>query len=91
MESRAEFHADSELEELRTGFNTMALGLQQTQRYLENQIENATDQIRFTLKSLKEKNLSLDKSRKLAVAQNEIKSQFLAHISHWWEEFCDLS
>ena len=82
MEARAEFHADSELEELRTGFNTMAIGLQQTQRYLENQIDNATNKLRFTLKSLKEKNLSLDKSRKLAVAQNEIKSQFLAHISH---------
>jgi two-component system, NarL family, sensor histidine kinase BarA len=82
MDARAEFIADAELEDLRIGFNSMAIGLQQTQQYLEQQIENATDQLRYTLNTLEQKNLSLENARKLAVTQNKIKSQFLAHISH---------
>jgi len=82
MDARADFIADSELEELRQGFNSMAIGLQKTQQYLEQQVDNATNQLRFTLKSLEQKNRSLENARRLAVAQNKIKSQFLAHISH---------
>ena len=82
MNARADFIADSELEELRQGFNSMAIGLQKTQQYLEQQVDNATNQLRFTLKSLEQKNRSLENARRLAVAQNKIKSQFLAHISH---------
>lgn len=82
MDARANFIADSELEELRQGFNSMAIGLQKTQQYLEHQVDNATNQLRVTLKSLEEKNRSLESAHRLAVAQNKIKSQFLAHISH---------
>ncbi|MGR9100623.1 MAG: response regulator, partial [Gammaproteobacteria bacterium] len=69
-------------EDLREGFNVMAIALQQTHQYLAKQVENATAQYRIAMKALKDKNIELGKIGELAVAQNEIKSQFLAHISH---------
>ena len=82
LSTRANFYAEDEIEDLREGFNIMAIGLEQTHIYLEKQVGNATDKLRKALKTLEIKNLTLEKSQQLAVAQNEIKSQFLAHISH---------
>ncbi len=82
LSTRADFKAKDEIEDLRRGFNVMAIGLEQTHRYLENQVENATSQLRKALNTLEIKNLSLEKAKDLAIAQNEIKSQFIAHISH---------
>ena len=82
MDARADFAAFAEIETLRQSFNAMAIGLKKNKSYLEQQIDNATNQLRVTLKSLKEKILSLEQTKELAVAQNDIKSQFLAHISH---------
>ena len=82
LSTRANFKAEYEIEDLREGFNVMAIGLEQTHQYLENQIEKATRKLTKANIELANKNQSLEKTKQLAVAQNEIKSQFLAHISH---------
>lgn len=82
MHSRAKPTNTTEIATLCDSFNAMAVGLQQTQNYLQQQIHKAIKELTTTMEELEEKNKSLEKTTKLAVMQNETKSQFLAHISH---------
>lgn len=82
MDARAGKASTTEIATLCDSFNTMAIGLQQTQNYLIQQVNNAVKELTVTMQALEEKNQSLEKTTQLAIAQNETKSQFLAHISH---------
>ncbi len=82
MNARATGSDITEISDLCQSFNTMAIGLQQTHNYLKQQVDIAVTQLNRTLSHLEEKNKSLEKTTKLAIAQNKTKSQFIAHISH---------
>ncbi len=82
MDARAGKVRTTEIDALCESFNAMAIGLQQTQNYLLQQVDNAVKELTATMQTLEEKNRSLEKTTQLAISQNEIKSQFLAHISH---------
>ncbi len=82
MDARAGKNSTTEIATLCESFNSMAIGLQQTQNYLIQQVNNAVKELTVAMESLEEKNQSLEKTTQMAIAQNETKSQFLAHISH---------
>lgn len=82
MNARATNSKISEIDDLCQSFNTMAIGLQQTHNYLVDQVEHAVNELKTALTNLEEKNKSLKESTRLAISQNETKSQFIAHISH---------
>lgn len=82
MDARAGTTTTTEIATLCESFNSMAVGLQKTQDYLLLQVSNAVKELTVTMQKLEEKNQSLEKTTQLAIAQNETKSQFLAHISH---------
>ncbi len=82
MDTRAEGSSISEIDDLCQSFNTMAIGLQQTQLYLIHQVELAVKELTSTLSNLEEKNKILKKNTQLAIHQNKTKSQFISHISH---------
>ena len=82
MDLRAVSSNTFEINILCQSFNTMAIGLQQTQSYLIKQVDLAVSELNRTLADLEEKNKSLEKSTHLAISQNKAKSQFIAHISH---------
>lgn len=82
MNSRAGSANITEIATLCESFNAMAIGLEQTQTYLQQQIHKAIKELTMTMETLEQKNKSLEQTTRLAVAQNETKSQFLAHISH---------
>ncbi|WP_031433547.1 response regulator [Methylomarinum vadi] len=82
MDARAGTTTTTEIATLCESFNAMAVGLQETQDYLLQQVNNAVKELTVTMEKLEEKNQSLEKTTQLAIAQNETKSQFLAHISH---------
>jgi two-component system, NarL family, sensor histidine kinase BarA len=82
MDARAETSSIYELDILSQSFNSMAIGLQQTQNYLLEQVDNAVKELTVAMAILEEKNKTLQNSSQIAVAQNETKTQFLAHISH---------
>ncbi len=80
--TRAKLSGTQEIQTLQRGFNSMASAMQKNQAHLERKIYNATVRLQHTLRSLEDKNLSLEESRKQAISQNKLKSQFLAHVSH---------
>ncbi len=82
MDARASKAGTTEIAALCDSFNVMAIGLQQTQNYLLQQVDNAVKELTAAMQELERKNRSLEKTTQLAIAQNETKSQFLAHISH---------
>lgn len=80
--ARAESQATPELATLQGGFNAMATELQRNQQHLEDQIQQATQQLQDTLKSLEKRNVQLELARQHAETQTNIKTQFLAQMSH---------
>lgn len=82
MNARAKGSRISEIDDLCQSFNSMAIGLQETQTYLLEQVEIAVKELKISLDKLEKKNLALKKSTQQAISQNKTKSQFLAHISH---------
>lgn len=82
MDTRAVGSSIFEVDALCKSFNSMAIGLQQTQNYLVHQVDRAMSELNLTLTHLEERNKSLEHSSQLATAQNKAKSQFIAHISH---------
>lgn len=82
LETRADFKAAGELEELKSGLNGMAAELQKNQENLERQVYKATLRLQRSLRSLEAQNRELAKAHRHAEAQNEMKTHFLAQVSH---------
>jgi two-component system sensor histidine kinase BarA len=74
--------ASAELLALENGINNMALALRDSRDELQNRIEQATQELRTTLKDLGVRNQELDVARRDAESANRTKSVFLANISH---------
>lgn len=74
--------ASGELKSLEVGINKMAKTLKASRANLEEQINQATSELRETLRVLEERNTELNVARMEAETANTAKSNFLANISH---------
>jgi two-component system sensor histidine kinase BarA len=74
--------ASGELRSLEEGVNAMACAMQSTHDKLEEQITQATSDLRETLEAVEIQNVELDLARKRALSASRNKSEFIADISH---------
>ncbi|MCB1820469.1 MAG: response regulator [Candidatus Competibacteraceae bacterium] len=71
-----------ELEVLEEGLQSAADRLNQARLRLEDQVQDATEELRCTLQALERKNAELEQAHQAALEANEAKSRFLSSMSH---------
>lgn len=74
--------ASAELKILETGINSMANSLKIAHTEMQNNVDEATRELRQTLETIEMQNAELDIARKEALAASKVKSEFLANMSH---------
>lgn len=74
--------ASSELKILESGINSMANSLKVAHNEMQNNVDEATRELRQTLETIEIQNAELDIARKEALAASKVKSEFLANMSH---------
>ena len=82
LDVRLDEQGSRELDDLASGINTMAQALQSAQGELQQNVDQATEDLRQTLETIEVQNIELDMARKTAQEANRIKSEFLANMSH---------
>jgi len=82
LSTRVAVNARAELKILQSGVNTMAEALEKNHERMQQNIIQATQELRDTLKTIASQNAELDTARKDALAASQIKSDFLANMSH---------
>jgi two-component system sensor histidine kinase BarA len=82
LQTRVKAESHWELGILQSGINTMASALEVAHQELQHNIEQATADLRQTLKTIEIQNIELDLARKSAEAATQVKSEFLASMSH---------
>ena len=74
--------AKGELAELETALRQMVSALADAQAELQQNVDQATQDLRETLETIEIQNIELDMARKEALKASQIKSEFLANMSH---------
>ncbi|AGH74748.1 two-component sensor histidine kinase BarA [Edwardsiella piscicida] len=82
LDSRVEGHMLGELDMLKNGINSMAMSLTAYHEEMQQNIDQATSDLRETLEQMEIQNVELDLAKKRAQEAARIKSEFLANMSH---------
>lgn len=82
LDSRVEGHMLGELHMLKNGINSMAMSLTAYHEEMQQNIDQATYDLRETLEQMEIQNVELDLAKKRAQEAARIKSEFLANMSH---------
>ena len=82
IDARVHVNSGDEFQTLAAGINAMAIAIQRTKTEHQQNIEQATHDIRETLDNIEIQNIELNIARKEALEVSRIKSEFLTNISH---------
>ncbi|QBH97111.1 two-component sensor histidine kinase BarA [Limnobaculum zhutongyuii] len=82
LDSRVEGYMLGELDMLKNGINSMAMSLAAYHEEMQQNIDQATSDLRETLEQMEIQNVELDLAKKRAQEAARIKSEFLANMSH---------
>jgi len=82
LDSRVTGYMLGELDMLKNGINSMAMSLTAYHEEMQQNIDQATSDLRETLEQLEIQNVELDLAKKRAQEAARIKSEFLANMSH---------
>ncbi|PVZ85711.1 two-component sensor histidine kinase BarA [Serratia sp. S1B] len=82
LDSRVEGSMLGELQMLKNGINSMAMSLTAYHEEMQQNIDQATSDLRETLEQMEIQNVELDLAKKRAQEAARIKSEFLANMSH---------
>ncbi|MEM6162108.1 two-component sensor histidine kinase BarA [Erwinia sp. P6884] len=82
LDSRVSGHMLGELDMLKNGINSMAMSLTAYHEEMQQNIDQATSDLRETLEQMEIQNVELDLAKKRAQEAARIKSEFLANMSH---------
>ena len=82
LRARVQLLAGGEVGTLARAINRMAIRQERNDKDLNDQIEQATRELRETLEAVEIQNVELDIAHKRALEGSKVKSEFLANMSH---------